>query len=92
MGKFPTRRADEGDEIGGMMREGSVDNGERLGATGLADVLAAGRPAVGEFHCSGCGYGVIVQRELPRCPMCSGTEWEESGWGAFRRRTTERLQ
>jgi rubrerythrin len=39
---------------------------------------AAGQQAVGEFRCSECGYGVSVHRALPRCPMCSGTAWEES--------------
>lgn len=44
--------------------------------TGFVDFHATGDAAVGEFHCSECGYGVIVQHELPRCPMCSGTAWE----------------
>jgi len=34
--------------------------------------LAAGAPAVGEFRCSECGYGVSVYRALPICPMCGG--------------------
>jgi rubrerythrin len=38
--------------------------------------LAAGRQAEGEFHCAECGYGVIVRRELPECPMCRGVSWE----------------
>jgi rubredoxin len=38
--------------------------------------LAAGDPAVGEFRCSECGYGVSVSRTLPRCPMCGGRVWE----------------
>ena len=40
----------------------------------------AGAPAVGEFNCAECGYGVVVQRALPPCPMCRGTAWEQSGW------------
>ncbi len=29
-----------------------------------------------QYHCSGCGYGIVV-RELPAsCPMCLGTVWE----------------
>jgi rubrerythrin len=39
---------------------------------------AAGEARVGEYHCSECGYGVIVHRLLPRCPMCGGTSWEAS--------------
>jgi rubrerythrin len=54
--------------------------------------LVTGQPAAGEFHCSQCGYGVVVQLQLPRCPMCSGTAWEETNWGAIRRRPTGRLR
>jgi rubrerythrin len=67
-------------------------NVETLKSKGFVEFLRTGQPAAGEFHCSGCGYGVIVQLELPRCPMCSGTAWEQAGWGAFGRRTTELLQ
>ncbi len=29
-----------------------------------------------QYHCSGCGYGVVAC-ELPvTCPMCLGTVWE----------------
>ena len=71
------------------MPEGS----ERIPETqdGFAQFLRTGQPAAGEFHCSECGYGVIVQRELPRCPMCSGTGWEQARWGAIRVGATERL-
>jgi rubrerythrin len=43
--------------------------------------FATGERAVGEFHCSECGYGVSVQQRLPRCPMCSGEAWEPVGAG-----------
>ena len=46
---------------------------------------AEGESAKGEFHCSECGYGVTVCRELPRCPMCGGTSWEASTWSPFAR-------
>jgi hypothetical protein len=49
----------------------------------------AGQAAKGEFRCSGCGYGIAVVRELPACPMCGGTDWEESAWSPFSR--AERL-
>jgi len=45
----------------------------------------AGEPVAGEFRCSACGYGVAVFRELPRCPMCAGTTWEEAAWSPFGR-------
>jgi hypothetical protein len=28
---------------------------------------------------------VTIVRELPRCPMCSGTSWEQSPWSPFTR-------
>ncbi len=43
---------------------------------GLADYLLAGAPAVGEFRCTDCGYGAVIQRLLPVCPMCGGEIWE----------------
>jgi rubrerythrin len=45
----------------------------------------AGDSARGEYHCSECGYGVTVYRELPRCPMCSNEQWEPSTWSPFAR-------
>jgi hypothetical protein len=44
-----------------------------------------GDGAKGEFHCSDCGYGVTVYRELPLCPMCGCTFWEEAAWSPFSR-------
>jgi rubrerythrin len=49
---------------------------ESLTATGYVTLVIAGERAVGEYHCSECGYGVSVQQRLPRCPMCSGEMWE----------------
>ena len=45
----------------------------------------AGASAKGEFHCAECSYGVIVTRELPTCPMCGGTAWEQATWSPFAR-------
>ena len=39
-------------------------------------LLDAGRPAMGEYTCAGCGYGVSVRSMLPVCPMCRGLTWE----------------
>ena len=39
-------------------------------------LVAAGEQADGEFRCVECGYGVIVRRALPHCPMCRGRMWE----------------
>ena len=37
--------------------------------------FVAGAGARGEFRCAGCGYGIVVHRELPACPMCQGGDW-----------------
>ncbi|MCW2977768.1 MAG: hypothetical protein JWM06_3049 [Actinomycetia bacterium] len=74
------------------MPEGSGHDVELLESCGFVGFLETGEAAAGEYHCSSCGYGVVVQRELPRCPMCSGTHWEQGGWGAFRRRAAKQLQ
>jgi rubrerythrin len=44
-----------------------------------------GQPVKGEFHCSECGYGVTVHKELPLCPMCGGGAWEQTPWSPFTR-------
>ena len=35
------------------------------------------QPYVRELWCGGCGYGVVVRREPPECPMCRATSWRE---------------
>jgi hypothetical protein len=50
-----------------------------LGDTGFAEFAAAGSAVAGEFRCAECGYGAVVQRGLPNCPMCGGTVWESRG-------------
>ena len=47
--------------------------------SGFVDFSVAGTRVTGEFRCTDCGYGAVVQRELPQCPMCSGTVWERLG-------------
>jgi rubrerythrin len=49
-----------------------------------ASPLEAGVKAKGEYRCSGCGYGVTIYRELPRCPMCGSGSWEHLDWSPFR--------
>jgi rubrerythrin len=74
------------------MPEGSERIQEPVEQDEYVAFLLTGQPAAGEFHCSQCGYGVVVQLQLPRCPMCSGTAWEKTVVGAIRRRPTGRLQ
>ena len=47
------------------------------------DFISAGEHVKGEFHCSECGYGVTIYRELPVCPMCGNGSWEQSTWSPF---------
>ena len=42
------------------------------------ELPAAGDDARGAYLCSACGYGITLYTELPRCPMCRGTEWERA--------------
>jgi len=57
-----------------------------LDGTGFVEFAVAGRTVAGEFRCAECGYGAVVQRVLPNCPMCGGTVWERRGPLASRRR------
>jgi len=43
--------------------------------SGFADFAVSGEAVSGDFRCSDCGYGAVVQRALPPCPMCGGTLW-----------------
>ena len=43
---------------------------------GLVDFAVSGTDASGEFRCADCGYGAVVRRVLPACPMCGGMIWE----------------
>lgn len=50
-----------------------------LDDSGFVEFAAAGTAVAGEFRCADCGYGAVVQRALPTCPMCGGTVWESRG-------------
>jgi hypothetical protein len=43
----------------------------------------AGSRAIGQYRCADCGYGITIHAELPVCPMCGGTTWEETAWSPF---------
>lgn len=45
----------------------------------FVEFMLAGTALAGEFRCAECGYGVVVPRLLPRCPMCRGAVWEQRG-------------
>jgi len=97
MGKEPDRarvgRALSEDEeavqqVGVQVEESALraDSGSEvpLDDTGFVDFSVAGTHVAGEFRCADCGYGAVVQRVLPQCPMCGGTVWESLGPGAQR--------
>lgn len=46
---------------------------------GFVEFVAAGTAAAGEYRCADCGYGAVVHRVVPLCPMCGGTVWESRG-------------
>jgi rubrerythrin len=48
----------------------------QLDDPGFLDFAVAGVELAGEFRCADCGYGAVIQRVLPVCPMCGGTVWE----------------
>ena len=56
-----------------------------LDESGFVDFTVAGAQVSGEFRCTDCGYGAVVHRALPSCPMCHGTVWERRGPVAPRR-------
>jgi hypothetical protein len=45
----------------------------------FVELTVAGMEIPGEFRCADCGYGAVVHRVVPLCPMCSGTVWELRG-------------
>ena len=82
MGKIRGRRARTRPQRKGVLvSEGSIV--DSYDAAGFVEFLAAGEPAAGAYHCSECGYGIVVQRVLPPCPMCRGDAWEESASRPF---------
>ncbi len=56
--------------------ETTPDPVEAIADPGFVDFAVAGSDAAGEFRCADCGYGAVIQRVLPPCPMCRGTVWE----------------
>jgi len=77
------------EERGTRLADG-LDGG--LADTGFIEFATAGTATAGEFRCAECGYGAVVHRTLPPCPMCGGEVWEQSPFGRFRLAPGERLQ
>jgi rubrerythrin len=53
-----------------------IERGRLAGGLRLEQALW---PERRELVCAGCGYGVVVAREPPRCPMCHGSSWRPLG-------------
>jgi rubrerythrin len=47
-----------------------------LDDSGFVEFAVVGTSVSGEFRCADCGYGAVVHRALPPCPMCGGSVWE----------------
>lgn len=68
----------------GVQIDDSAGPSARMVATqrddsGFVGFAPAGTVVSGDFRCPDCGYGAVVQRALPPCPMCGGTVWESLG-------------
>jgi rubredoxin len=50
-----------------------------LDDSGFVEFAVTGTQVSGDFRCPDCGYGAVVHRALPPCPMCGGTIWESLG-------------
>lgn len=64
------------EQLGSQVTEEPSAEPVALVDDGFVEFSLAGAPARGEFRCTDCGYGAVVQRVLPVCPMCSGEIWE----------------
>jgi rubrerythrin len=71
------------EQVGVRVEESAVPSvpaaAVRIEDVSFVDFAVAGMRAAGEFRCAECGYGAVVQRVLPACPMCGGTVWESRG-------------
>lgn len=67
---------DVGAQLDGSAEAPSAPVEPALEDLGFVDFAVTGTRVSGEFRCSDCGYGAVVQRALPPCPMCGGTVWE----------------
>ena len=65
--------------VGVPVKESALPSNREVDDTGFVDFEVAGTEVAGEFRCAECGYGAVVHRVLPPCPMCGGTVWESRG-------------
>jgi hypothetical protein len=63
-------------ELVALVREAEDSEVER-------GMVAAGGGRKGkraEYRCAACGYGIVVHRRPPGCPMCGEARWEHVEW------------
>lgn len=58
---------------------------ETAAADDYVQFWPAGARAKGAFNCSECGHAATVYTELPVCPTCASTSWEQVDWSPFAR-------
>ena len=92
MGKSRVPRRATGAPRRGVQMSEQAFGPETGPGDGFVEFVTAGVRVKGEYSCTSCGYGVVVCRVLPRCPMCGGTTWEASSWSPFRRAAAAPLQ
>ena len=85
MGTLPSERHDSSNVRGVSPMQDVSKDSSRDAPEDFVEFLLAGVRATGEFHCSECGYGVAIYRELPTCPMCGNETWEQTAWSPFAR-------
>jgi rubrerythrin len=61
---------------GSARRRGPFRGGRSMHAGELSKSETLVQP-VRELWCEGCGYGIVVRREPPECPMCRQANWRE---------------
>jgi rubrerythrin len=67
---------DVGAQVEGAAEAPSASPAPPLDDSGFAEFSLTGTAVSGEFRCSDCGYGAVIRRALPPCPMCGSTVWE----------------
>jgi len=45
-----------------------------------------------EYYCAACGYGIVVYRQPPSCPMCNEARWEHVEWRPFSQLLDDELE
>jgi len=63
-------------EVEGTARAPTAPQPPPLDDPGFVEFMVTGTEISGEFRCADCGYGAVVLRVLPPCPMCGGAVWE----------------